>query len=589
MSLLNGITYYDTGSGVFTGAYPIIMSSYFGKSFTAPGPLPAYSISLTQNSGSLVLTWTNGASTPALTGIVAYLVNKAGGSVSSGTLSGTATTYSWSSGLINGNTYYGYVISTNIYGSIQSVNSGDQLYTLPLPTAAYSISLTQNSGSLVLTWTNGASTPALTGIVAWLINKSGGSLTSTTLSGTATTYSWSSGLTDGNTYYGYVISTNDFGSTQSVNSGDQLYTAPATAVGYSGPLISKTMLQPLNIALDLSGNLYIHNATAINQYFDGTQDEVFQITPTGSIVNIATGVLETIRITYDLTNYVFIFRTASGPGQYLLTTKYIINANGLGLPQYGASPSDTKAIQLFNNKLTINTYTRYSTALGAGANNDGLTIYNAGGSVLYSDDNIYFMLATIPSGNGTISAPATITPGNTQTLNLTHRDIYKMSAAGIVSQFVANSCPEGCFMFTQDMSGNFYALNKPLTKIYKTNIATASTTTAVTISNPSVLTANNTLLPYNLCIGPNNIFYVTVKQAIIKINSGGTASIFCGGYTNEGFVDGVGIAAKFAGVRAGGVIGSMICDAVGVLFVVDAINKAIRRVTPDGTVTTIVR
>ena len=80
-----------------------------------------------------------------------------------------------------------------------------------------------------------------------------------------------------------------------------------------------------------------------------------------------------------------------------------------------------------------------------------------------------------------------------------------------------------------------------------------------------------------------NIYASDVEQSVIvKISTDGTAVIFAGNGAGAGSsVDGKGTAASFAEPTG------LAMDASGNLFVVDAASDEIRKVTPDGTVTTI--
>jgi sugar lactone lactonase YvrE len=78
------------------------------------------------------------------------------------------------------------------------------------------------------------------------------------------------------------------------------------------------------------------------------------------------------------------------------------------------------------------------------------------------------------------------------------------------------------------------------------------------------------------------IFYASDVQnnVIVEIKTDGTASVFAGSGAKSS-VDGKGVAASFANP-----VGLAI-DASGNLFVVDEYSNEIRKITPDGTVTTI--
>ncbi|MES2386634.1 MAG: T9SS type A sorting domain-containing protein, partial [Bacteroidota bacterium] len=74
--------------------------------------------------------------------------------------------------------------------------------------------------------------------------------------------------------------------------------------------------------------------------------------------------------------------------------------------------------------------------------------------------------------------------------------------------------------------------------------------------------------------------YVSSGQAIRKISTNGTVSTFAGDSRTVGYADGAGADARFWGP------GGLAFDAAGNLFVSDAGNSVIRKITPDGLVST---
>lgn len=71
------------------------------------------------------------------------------------------------------------------------------------------------------------------------------------------------------------------------------------------------------------------------------------------------------------------------------------------------------------------------------------------------------------------------------------------------------------------------------------------------------------------------------NQCIRKIDSSGTVSVFAGSPGNSGYADGQGTAARFALPYSLGI------DAEDNIYCIDPINWDIRKITPDGTATTI--
>ena len=88
--------------------------------------------------------------------------------------------------------------------------------------------------------------------------------------------------------------------------------------------------------------------------------------------------------------------------------------------------------------------------------------------------------------------------------------------------------------------------------------------------------------PRNLVVDPSGTIYVsdTDNSEIRKITPAGVVTTLAGG--GDGYQDGTGTAAVFNGTRG------IVLDATGNLYVVDAGNNLIRKVTPAGVVTTFV-
>lgn len=86
--------------------------------------------------------------------------------------------------------------------------------------------------------------------------------------------------------------------------------------------------------------------------------------------------------------------------------------------------------------------------------------------------------------------------------------------------------------------------------------------------------------PNGLALAPGGTLYVADygNACIRAISPGGTVSVLAGLYNNHGYVDGTGTTARFY-LPVG-----LALDASGLLYVADAGNHAIRRVTASGTV-----
>ena len=91
--------------------------------------------------------------------------------------------------------------------------------------------------------------------------------------------------------------------------------------------------------------------------------------------------------------------------------------------------------------------------------------------------------------------------------------------------------------------------------------------------------------PRSIVMDSAGALYITDtgNHAIRKMTADGTVTTFAGRLGEPGFTDGLGVAARFN--HPGGIA----IDEAGVLYVADTANDAIRRIDPDGTVTTLVQ
>jgi len=134
-----------------------------------------------------------------------------------------------------------------------------------------------------------------------------------------------------------------------------------------------------------------------------------------------------------------------------------------------------------------------------------------------------------------------------------------------------------------DTSGNLYVVDSDNSKIRKATPAGVVTTVAGGGVQPDGKALNATFNhPLGIVADTAGSLYVAEKAAIRKITPDGMVSTLAGsGGGKTGFLDGSGIGAAFNAPQ-----GSAI-DAAGNLYVADSDNRAIRRVSPAGEVTTI--
>jgi sugar lactone lactonase YvrE len=181
------------------------------------------------------------------------------------------------------------------------------------------------------------------------------------------------------------------------------------------------------------------------------------------------------------------------------------------------------------------------------------------------------------------------TTGNIFVVDSGSRAIRKITPSGLVTTFVGGTSsdqfgqPSG---LTIDTSGNLYVTDSSANVVYK--VTAAGVVSKVAGTAPTAGSADGTTGalfngPAGIAVDSANNLYVadTSNNTIRKITATGTVTTLAGlaGRTNS--VDGVASSARFEDPYAVAVDGS------GNLYVADATDHSIRKVTSTGTVTTL--
>jgi len=208
-------------------------------------------------------------------------------------------------------------------------------------------------------------------------------------------------------------------------------------------------------------------------------------------------------------------------------------------------------------------------------------------------------------GQGTAASikPGGIVVGKDGNLYVTHGDwtgwqsVRKITPSGTVTTVTGKSangsadgtCNSASFSFPigidQDAQGAFYLgdfLNHKVRKISSDCTVSTYAGTGVSGSLNSTALSSTFVNPKFLTITPSGDVYVADDTAslIRKISTTGVVTTFAG--------DGTYVAKDGMGTKAGfGGLGALTSDLVGNLYVADCGGNRIRKITPDGTVSTI--
>jgi streptogramin lyase len=139
---------------------------------------------------------------------------------------------------------------------------------------------------------------------------------------------------------------------------------------------------------------------------------------------------------------------------------------------------------------------------------------------------------------------------------------------------------------TVDSAGNVYvadSLNDDIRKITPAGVVSTLAGTGTNGSADGKGTAASFFNPYGIAVDPTGILYVadTYNYTIRKVTPDGTVSTLAGTAGIKGSTDATGAAARF------GALWGIAIDSTGNLYVADHDNNAIRKIAPGAIVTTL--
>jgi len=179
--------------------------------------------------------------------------------------------------------------------------------------------------------------------------------------------------------------------------------------------------------------------------------------------------------------------------------------------------------------------------------------------------------------------------GNIYVADAGNKAIRKITPSGTVTTFAGGSTesfgdPRGVAV---DSAGNLYVADYGANVVKKVTSAGVISTYAGTAPTRGTSDGTTTTALFNApssvaVDGANNVYVAdTLNNTVRKITSGGTVTTLAGLAGRSGSVDGNGTVARFEDPYA------IAADGAGNLYVADATDHSIRKITADGTVTTL--
>jgi sugar lactone lactonase YvrE len=354
--------------------------------------------------------------------------------------------------------------------------------------------------------------------------------------------------------------------------------------------------EPYSIAVDENGDIYVNNSQSIQKIQTKFQSLASNLSLVQGQVN---GVSSNVTA---LTSNVSALQGHTGNLSTNVTTLQT---------QTTALSSNLSALQVATSPLTDRTVV---TNLASGITSAGVAV-DSSGNVYFADYDFNRILKIAASGNITsLAGPTYISGwdygpagdadgqgtsasfnhpagvavdavGNVYVADMDNHKIRKITANGTVTTLGTAASFSGPIGIEVDASGNVYVADSGNNKIRKIT-ANGTVTTLAGSGNAGFANGNGTSAsfwsPSGVAVDASGNVYLadTNNHRIRKITTDGTVTTLAGS-GNAGFADGQGAAANFQGPIGLAVDGS------GNVYVADSENNKIRKITPDGNVTTL--
>jgi sugar lactone lactonase YvrE len=303
---------------------------------------------------------------------------------------------------------------------------------------------------------------------------------------------------------------------------------------------------PTGIAMDASGNLYV---------VDTGDNQIRKVTPEGVVTTIASGAALTTG-TNAVRGHV-----ASAQVEKKLSALE------------GDTASSRLTRQALSRELRHESRSSHPESLSslithAGLNDpEGIAVSSDGGTIYVADTENQIIRKIIIASDGTASM---------STFAGTLGTSGSADGTGTAASF---DYPNGIVL---DASGNLYVADSGNSEIRKISPG-GVVTTFVNGAAGFINSTNYSLYPVGITIDISGNLYITdsATEGIYKITSAGVVSALAGGTGLWGSTDGTGTAASFEFPEG------ITVDASGTVYVADTDNSTIRKITPEGVVTTL--